>query len=128
MEDEEDAEDEAGEAGSIVPFQFFAQIGNGKNREDHESDDLLNGLELRGGKFIRADPVGGHLETVFEESDAPTGENDIPERFAAILEVALPREGHEDVGDGEQQDRAHFAWSILSRRGWDAGIWREDRA
>ena len=127
MEDEEHAQDQAGEAGGVVPFQFVAEIGDGKDREDQQSDNLLNGLELRSGKFVRADAVGGHLETILKESDAPAGEDDLPKPLAAILEVAVPREGHEDVGDRQQQDRAHFSWSILSCRGLDAGIWREDR-
>jgi hypothetical protein len=114
VEDKEDTEHEAGEPGSVVPFQFLAQIGDGKSGEDHQRDDLLDGLELRGRELERADTVGGHLEAIFEESDTPAGQNDLPQSFAAIFEVAIPGKGHEDVRNGQQQYRPHVALGILS--------------
>ena len=33
--------------------------------------------------------------------------NDFEERHVAVFEVAVPGEGHEDVGDGQQGDRPH---------------------
>jgi len=130
VEDKEDTEHEAGEPGSVVPFrrshradfhaagssgaQFLAQIGDGKSGEDHQRDDLLDGLELRSRELERADTVGGHLEAIFEESDTPAGQNDLPQSFAAIFEVAIPGKGHEDVRNGQQQYRPHVALGILS--------------
>ena len=46
---------------------------------------------------LEIDTFGGHLETIFEESNAPTGEDDFPERFVAIFQVAVPGEGHENI-------------------------------
>src|SRR5215467_9471959 len=43
------------------------------------------------------------------KGDAPAGEDDLPQRFAAVGEMAVPGEGHEDVGDGEENDGAQGA-------------------
>jgi hypothetical protein len=107
VKDEKDGQADAGEASGVIPTQFFAEIGEGEDRKDGKSDDLLNRFELSGVEFVRADAVGGHLETVFEESDAPTGEDDLPQSFTAIFKVAIPGEGHEDVGNGEKKNCAH---------------------
>ena len=120
VKDEEGTEDQASETRAVVPFEFFTEIGDGKNGEDDQGDDFLNGFELRGGKFVGADAIGGYLEAILEKSDAPTGGDYFPERFAAIFLVAVPREGHEDVGDGQQQDCAHVRLIILL--GVDASI------
>jgi len=61
------------------------------------------------------------LKTVFEKSDTPTGENNFPERFAAVFQVAVPGEGHEDVGNSEQRDRSHFLQVLLFNESADAG-------
>jgi len=53
--------------------------------------------------------LGGNLKTVFEKGDTPAGEDNLPQRFAAVFEVAVPGEGHENVGDGEQSDGAQGA-------------------
>jgi len=86
-----------GEACGVIPLELVAQIQHGKYGEDRQGDDFLNGFELRGIEFVRADAVGGHLETIFEEGDAPTGEDDFPERLVAIFKVAVPGEGHKDI-------------------------------
>ena len=62
----------------------------------------MNRLELRAVEFVRTDAVGRHLETVFEEGDPPAREDYFPECLASVLQVAIPRKGHEDVGDSEQ--------------------------
>ena len=107
VEHEESSKNQAGCAYTVIPFEFFAEIGQRKNRKNAESDHLLNGLELSCVELVRADTVGGNLKTVFEKGDSPAGDNDFPERFAAVFEVAVPGEGHEDIGDGEQSDGAH---------------------
>jgi len=106
MKDEKYSEADAGETGSVVPAQFFAEIGDGKNGENRKRDDFLNGFELSGAELVGADAIGRHLKTVFEESDAPAGEDDFPQRFAAIFEMAVPGEGHEDVGNRKKKNRA----------------------
>ena len=106
VEDEEDGEGEADCTNSVVPFELLAEVSHGENGEDAERDDFLNRLELRCVEFVRADAVRGDLKAIFEESDAPAGENNLPERFAAVFEMAVPGESHEDVGNGEQSDGA----------------------
>jgi|SRR5580700_5336319 hypothetical protein len=106
MEDKECPEGNADEANAIVPTEGLAQIGDGKNREDGKRNDFLNGFELSAVELIGADPVRGHLETILEKGDAPTGDNHFPERSVAKFQVAVPGEGHKDVGNGEQDYRA----------------------
>jgi hypothetical protein len=107
MEDEEGSEDEAECAYTVIPFEFFAQIDDGENREDTEGDNFLDGFELGGVEFIGADAVGRNLEAVFEEGHAPTGDDDFPQSFTAIFEMTVPGEGHKDVGDEEQSNGTH---------------------
>ena len=67
-----------------------------------------------GGEFVRADAVGRHLEAILEEGDAPTDHYDFPQGDAAIFQMAVPGEGHEDVGNGEQENGAHCVGSSES--------------
>ena len=107
MKDKKDSETDAGKSGGIIPAELFAEIGHRENCEDRARDDFLNRFELGGGEFVRADAIGRHLEAVFEKGDASTGEDNLPERFAAIFQMAVPCERHEDVGNCQQQDGAH---------------------
>jgi len=51
------------------------------------------------------DPVGRHLEHVFEEGDAPADERgNIPGAMRKVLEVAVPGEGHEHIRQDQQPD------------------------
>ena len=115
VKDEKYGQADAGEACGVIPAKFLAEVGNRKDGEDGEGDDFLDGLELGGVEFIGTDAIRRHLKTVFEESDAPTSENNFPERFAAVFQVAVPGEGHEDVGNSEQKDRAHEKFTPVSR-------------
>ncbi len=80
--------------------------------EDRERYDLLNHLEFpdreRTSEFGAADAVGGDLEAVFEQRDAPAQQNDgrQPEAFEPRFEgdMPVPRQRHKGVGDDEQQN------------------------
>ena len=109
MENEKDRKREANGSNAVVPFELFAEISDGKSREHGKRDDFLDDFELCRGELIRTDTVGGNLKTVFEKGDAPAGEDDLPQRFAAVFEVAVPGEGHKEVGNGEQNDGAQGA-------------------
>jgi len=109
MEDEEDCRDQADPRGGVIPAQMLAEVEEGEDGEDDERNDLLNHLELDGRKAVGADAVGRHLEAVFEESDAPADQDDLPQRFLAEFQVAVPSEGHEDVGAGQEQNRSHVS-------------------
>ena len=116
VEEEEDGQDDAAETREIVPAQLLLQVKHGKDGEDAEGDYFLNGLELRGGELIGADAVGRDLEAVFEKGDAPAGDDDFPERLAAVFEVAVPGKGHEDVGNRQQDYGSHGFAGLLLRR------------
>src|ERR1700738_18072 len=75
---------------------------------------FLDGLELSSRKLVRANAICRNLEAVFEEGDAPTCEDDFPQCFAAVFEMAIPGKRHEDVRDGQQQNRSHIASGALS--------------
>lgn len=107
VENEKSGQDDAAEARGVIPLYFFAEIENRESREDRECDDLLNGLELRGGELVRANAIRRDLEAVFEECDAPAYEDYFPKSSRAKLEVAVPGKSHEDVRDGEQEDGSH---------------------
>ena len=51
--------------------------------------------------------VGRDLETVFRESDKPARQNDFPQGGMLEPEVAVPGEGHENIGNGEENYRSH---------------------
>ena len=97
MEHEEGSADEAAEGYGVVPVESFAEVVDGEDAEDAEGDDFLDDFELRGREGGGADAVGGDLEAVFEEGDAPADEDDFPESDIFVLKVSVPGDGHEDV-------------------------------
>ena len=107
MKDEEGGGDQAEPGRGVIPAQVGAEVESGKDAEHDEGDDLLNDLELNGREAFGADAVGGHLEAVFKESNAPADDDDLPEGFVAELQVAIPGKGHEDVGDDEKDYCPH---------------------
>jgi hypothetical protein len=63
--------------GSILircrPLFEYDACENGKRGE---ADDLLNDLELGHRENVVPDPVGGHLEAIFKQGNAPAHEYD----------------------------------------------------
>lgn len=49
------------------------------------------------------DSVRGHLQPVFEKSQAPANDHDAPERGAGKLKMSVPCESHKNVR-GEQEE------------------------
>ena len=86
----------------------------GEDGEDDERHHFLNDLELhqREGAAIagEADAVGRNLARILEERDAPREEDDGKQGpmggnlHLLQLQVPVPGEGHEDVGDDEQKN------------------------
>ena len=113
-ENEKDCCYQAGKSGKMVPLQALSlEEDNGEEGEDGYGDDLLDDLELHQGKCTaiahEADAVGRYLAGVFEECQEPADEDDDVERCVVRdelhllqLEMTIPSEGHEDVGDDEQ--------------------------
>ena len=107
MKNEKYADNNEAEARGVVPLDLFTEIKDREDGEHRQGDDLLNGLQLRGGEFVRTNAIRRYLEAVLEERDAPADHNHFPESGGAELQVAVPRKGHEDVRDGEQKDGSH---------------------
>src|SRR5690606_23023121 len=84
--------------GSLVPAQRFLHVEPREEREHHRRDRLLHHLQFDHRELPRADAVGRHLQAVFEERDAPARQDHDPQRRRLVLQVAVPREGHEHVG------------------------------
>ena len=82
----------------MIPADGFFHVKNGKDAEDDQGDDFLNGFELDHGKIIMADPVSRHLKAVLHERDEPAHHDGDPQGRAFVLQVAVPREGHENIG------------------------------
>ena len=97
MEHEEGSADEAAEGYGVVPVKPLSEVVDGEDAEDAEGDDLLDDFELGWREGSGADPVGGDLQAVLEEGDAPTDKDDFPESDVFVLEVSVPGDGHEDV-------------------------------
>ena len=116
MKDEKKRHADASETCRVIPSKFLAEVRNGKDGEDGEGDDFLDGLELGGAEFIGTDAICRDLKTIFEESNAPAGENNFPERFAAVFQVSVPGKGHENVGNSQKKDRAHEKSTPMSRK------------
>ena len=85
---------------------------DGEDREDQQGDDLLDHFEFPDRKGASqlgaADAVGRDLETVFEQGDAPTEQDDgqHPEAFYLRFEsdMPVPSQCHEGIGEDQQGD------------------------
>ena len=104
FEHEERTSDDEGEADGVVPGDALAEIHGGKNAENREGDDFLNGFQLGGGEVAEADAVGRNLKAVFEEGYAPAQEYGAYPRKGMVAQVAIPCVGHEDIGADEQDN------------------------
>jgi hypothetical protein len=107
FEDDDDCAYDHEESDDVVPFQFLFEVGDGEDGKDNERDYFLYGLELGGGKLVVADAVGGHLKAVFDKCDEPTDDDGVQEGAVLELQMTVPREGHEYVGDRKQNNGFH---------------------
>src|SRR5579859_7744835 len=104
MKYKECCQHDAPESRHVIPLQLLAKVPHRKYRK---SDHFLDRLELCGCKFVGADAIGRNLKTIFKKRDPPTCQDDLPQRLAAVLEVAVPRKRHENIREGEQQNCSH---------------------
>ena len=122
MKDEEDRADQAEGRGSVVPAQVLAKVESNENAENNQGDDFLNDFQLHRVKPVGSEAVGRDLEAVLEKGNTPTHEDDLPERLLPEAQMAIPREGHEDVGEDEKNDCPHYqvgrAWDGPGCRDW----------
>jgi hypothetical protein len=106
-----DGGDDHDESYGVIPADGLLQVEHREHGKDQQRDYFLDGLELRGAELVGADAVGRDLEAIFEEGDHPADDNYLEQRHLAVFQVAVPGEGHEDVGDGEQGDGSHEFYS-----------------
>jgi hypothetical protein len=116
LEDEEDSKDHHREPHEVIPPEFLAKVEKGEHGENGKGDDLLYRLQLSGGEFIVADPVGGHLKAVLDESDQPAYEDNLPQRTALEFQMTVPRKGHEHVGHDQKDNRSHRCTLLLEHK------------
>ena len=123
-EDEEGGGDEAEACPEVVKAEALAHVDHGEDGEDDHGDDFLDDFELAERVGLEANTVGGDLEAVFEEGDAPAKEDrDEEGPVFEVFEVAVPGIGHEEVGAGEEEnggDARHFVF-ILPKTGVGRG-------
>jgi hypothetical protein len=53
------------------------------------------------------------LKAIFDKRDPPAHENRDPQRRVLVFEMPIPGNGHKDVGDGQQDNRAHSPSCLL---------------
>lgn len=115
FKDHRDGYDDQRETGDVIPAHWLLQVQHGEHSEDRQRDHLLDRFQLRGGEFVRADAVCRNLEAVLEKGNHPADNDDLEERDIAVFQVTVPCEGHEDIGNREQGNRAHVSEGVLSR-------------
>jgi hypothetical protein len=69
--------------------------------ENGKCDAFLHDLQLRDIKLLRAYPIRRHLEHIFQERYTPTREDRRNKRAILMFQMAVPCDGHEDVGYDE---------------------------
>ena len=110
FEHEKGTHQDAAEGYQVIPAELLFQYQDGKKAKDGKGNDLLYHFKLEGAEpldFV-ADPVGRHLEAVFQQGDRPTDEDDFWKGIAGEpFQVAIPGNGHEDVGKNKKDDCPH---------------------
>lgn len=112
FEDEIYCKDEKTETNEVVQREMFILEENDSEQgKDGERDDLLNDFELPKVKRTAiagiADFIGGYLETIFKEGNAPADDNDegktdIAEPAHLLeFEMPVPCKSHENIGDNQ---------------------------
>lgn len=106
---------EEDETDQVVHFyRFIFEDQQGKDHKYDEGDYLLDNFELhqrkRAAEPLVADPVGGNLEAIFEESNTPADQDDDKQARAARFrpvefQVAVPGHGHECIRKYQHSDR-----------------------
>jgi len=57
-----------------IPAQLLLQVEYRKDREYDQSNDFLNGLELRGAELFIAYSISRNLEAIFEGGNEPANQ------------------------------------------------------
>lgn len=87
------------------PPKIFAEVIRREEHKYDKCDHLLDGFQLCSAESAVAIAVGGHLQYVFKESDAPTHEDDGQQWRGLELQMSVPCERHKKIRYDEQTDR-----------------------
>jgi hypothetical protein len=83
----------------IIHLQRLSHVKDRKRHEHGKGNHLLEDLQLSEAEDSITCPVGRHLQHIFEKRKPPTGQHrKIPRRGAQVLQMGIPGEGHEDIG------------------------------
>ena len=116
LENEEYGKHQEHEPDRVVQAKrLILEQHDGKDGKNDESDRFLEDFELpqvqRSSVLDVADAIGRDLETILEQGDSPTDQNDgreaesgEPVRFFLEFQMAVPRECHEDVRENQKND------------------------
>jgi hypothetical protein len=85
----------------VVPSRALVKDKEYEDGENGKSDALLHDLQLRDSKLRRANPIRRHLERIFQERDTPTRQDRRNKWAILMFQMAVPGDGHEDVGYDE---------------------------
>jgi hypothetical protein len=87
----------------IIETKRLSHIHDCEGNEHHQRDHFLQDLELSQRKRGIANPVGGNLKQILEESYSPAYERrDIPGAMRKIPQMRVPRERHEHIREEQQ--------------------------
>ena len=86
-----------------IEFDGLAHVEDRKGDKHGECDHFLENFELRQCEGGVTDAIGGDLERVFKEGDAPAYDGGpIPGFCAPVFEMSVPGESHEGVGTDQE--------------------------
>ena len=126
QERENDGGDEAEEGRKVIPVELLTlEQEHGDDGEYGQRDHLLDDLKLeqteRAAVTLESDTVGRNHEAIFGQGDAPREQDDGIQGpvagHAGLLEaqMAVPGQGHEDVGYNQQKDCDYYQFHIKFR-------------
>ena len=116
FEGEKHGKQDENEGNDVVPAESFGlENGDDDDGEHGQGNRFLNDFQLdkveRTSVLHGSDAVGRNHERVFEQGYAPRHEDDQKERPILWggddfeqLELAIPSESHEDIGNDEEKD------------------------
>lgn len=92
------ASHDEGKADKVIPGERFTKIEYGKQGKDSKRDHLLHRFQFGRAPDLVPDPVGWYCKAILKKRDPPTDQHNNPEGLIRELQMPIPGEGHEDVG------------------------------
>ena len=122
LKSKKDRHHQARERHHMVPPECFRfEKSEGENRENRQRNHFLNNFQLkqheRSSVPLKSDPVGRHQKYVLEKRNAPAQHDHqqlrqhIEPPLPPQVQLSVPCESHENIGDNEQSDckiRFHY--------------------